>query len=109
MRIILKKLKYLFSGYNPYPFYWFDLLTERHVKNRGGECFDCLECCKYNCDCCKSHTSDCFCKHVDLEKKRCRIYDIRTCNVWFPVSKKEIDIRIKFQPEFKCKFIFKSE
>lgn len=48
LKIIVKKLKYIFKHkYNPYLFYWFDLLTERHLKNRIGECINCIDCCKY--------------------------------------------------------------
>jgi hypothetical protein len=97
---MFKKILYLLKqGYNPYFLYWFDLLTERKVKYRVGECIDCVECCKYICGC--------HCMYVDKEKKRCKIYDKRTCNKWFPVSQKEIDYRAKIQPGFKCKFSFK--
>jgi hypothetical protein len=98
---MIKKLLYLFrQRYNPYPFYWFDLLTERHLKNRIGECVDCIKCCK--------HVEEGQCKFIDLEMKRCKIYNNRTCNEWFPVSQKEIDYRTKIQPGFECKFSFKN-
>ena len=90
---MIKKIKYLLSGYNPYKLYWFDLLTERHLKSRVGECIDCIECCKYNCDCCKTKETECYCKYVDLKNKRCTVYNNRNCNIWFPISQKEIDVR----------------
>lgn len=97
---MIKKLRYLFSQrYNPYLFYWFDLLTERHVKNRIGECVDCVACCRYTCGC--------YCEHVNLRTKRCKIYNSRECNIWFPVSQKEINYREKIEPFFMCKFKFK--
>lgn len=81
--------------YNPYPLYWFDLLTERHLKNRMGECIDCFECCKY--------ADGGQCQHVDSGTKRCKIYDHRTCDEWFPISQKELDYMKSVKPEFKCK------
>ena len=76
----IKKIIYLLTQrYNPYPLYWFDLLTE----------------------------SNCYCKYVDLETYRCTIYYKRTCNIWFPISQKEIDYRKEIQPNFNCKFSFK--
>ena len=105
--MIIKKILFVIKQrYNPYPFYWFDLLTERHVKNRRGVCNDCVMCCMYSCACLREQEGLCYCMYVDLEKKRCKVYDKRTCNIWFPVSQKEIDHRTKIQPDFKCKFIF---
>lgn len=99
---MVRKILYILRHrYNPYPLYWFDLLTERHVKNRVGECIDCIECCHYVCG-----DGGCYCRNVDKESKRCKIYGNRTCNVWFPVSQKEIDCRAKIQPGFKCRFSF---
>jgi len=96
---MIKKILYLITQrYNPYPLYWFDLLTERHLKNRIGECIDCFECCK--------HIDGGQCEHVDLESKRCKVYSKRTCDKWFPVSQKEIDYRAEIQPGFKCRFRF---
>src|SRR5690554_3824795 len=100
MKTTIKKMLYLLKQqYNPYPLYFFDLLTERHLKNRIGECYDCFECCK--------HVDGGQCKYVDLETKKCKIYDKRNCNEWFPVSQKEIDYRAKIQSGFKCRFSFK--
>lgn len=102
---MIKKILYLLKQrYNPYHLYWFDLLTERQLKNRKGNCVECIECCRYNCGSCK-----CYCNNADLEHKRCKIYDNRKCNIWFPVSQKEIDCRIKVQPGFKCKFSFQDK
>ena len=104
---MLKKIKYIITQrYNPYRLYWFDLLTERYIKNRRGECIDCVECCKYNCVCTKETEIDCYCQFVDLEINRCIIHNKRTCNIWFPISQKEIDYRKEIQPNFKCKFSF---
>ena len=105
---MIKKVLYMLKhGFNPYPFYWFDLLTERHLKNRVGECENCIECCRYLCNCKISNGGSCYCKNVDLKSKRCKIYNNRTCNIWFPISQKEIDNRKRFDPNFKCKFSFK--
>ena len=96
---MLKKIKYIIKQrYNPYPLYWFDLLTERHLKNRVGECIDCVECCRYICGC--------YCHNIDIVNKRCKVYPKSDCDIWFPVSQKEIDYRSKIQPGFKCKFSF---
>lgn len=97
---MIRKLIYILKHrYNPYPTYWFDLLTERHLKNRQGECVDCVECCRYLCGC--------LCEHVNKETKRCNIYENRTCYEWFPISQKDIDYRASIQPGFKCKLSFK--
>ena len=106
---MLKKIKYIITQrYNPYPLYWFDLLTERYLKNKKGECINCVECCKYNCICAKEKEIDCYCQFVDLKIKRCIIYNNnRNCNIWFPISQKEIDYRKKIQPNFECKFSFR--
>jgi len=97
---MIKKLKYIFTHqmYHPYFGYWFDLLTERKLKYRTGECVDCVECCRYSCGC--------LCSHVNPITKRCIIYDKRTCDVWFPISQKEIDYMAKVKPGFKCRFKF---
>lgn len=101
---MFRKIFYIISQrYNPYRFYWFDLLTERHLKNRIGECKDCIECCRYTCCNCKQ----CYCSHVDIINKRCKIYDKRKCNIWFPISQKEINCRVEIQEDFQCKFNFK--
>lgn len=102
------KIKYITTHgfYHPYFPYWFDLLTERKLKYRTGKCVDCVECCKYNCHCCKSKSFDCYCSFVDLKNKRCKIYDHRDCNVWFPISQKELDCWKKWRMDFKCKFKF---
>ena len=95
---MIKKIKYILkTHYHPYWGYWFDLFTERHLKNRVGECVDCAECCRYSCGC--------FCEHV--KNNRCLIYDHRTCDIWFPISQKEIDYFNTIKPNFKCKFSFK--
>lgn len=100
MKEVLKKIKYLLlQRYNPYPLYFFDLLTERHIKKRTGECINCVECCRYVCGC--------YCRHLDLKAKRCKIYENRSCNKWFPVSQKEIDYRVKIQPGFECRYKFR--
>lgn len=105
---MLKKIKYIITQrYNPYRLYWFDLLTERYIKNREGECINCVECCKYNCVCKMEIETNCYCSYVDLKNYRCNIYYNRTCNIWFPVSQKEIDCRKEIQPNFRCKFSFK--
>lgn len=97
---MIKKIFYLLSQrYNPYPLYFFDLLTERHLKNRVGDCIDCINCCQYVCGC--------YCSNVDLELKRCKIYDNRKCDEWFPVSQKEIDYMAEVKPGFKCRYSFK--
>lgn len=99
MKDFWKKLKYIIvHQYNPYPMFWYDLFTERHIKNRIGECVDCSECCRFLCGC--------YCVHVDRDRWRCKIYDDRKCHVWFPVSQKEIERRESIQPGFKCKFRF---
>lgn len=96
-----KKLRYLFKQrYNPHPMYWFDLLTERHIKNRTGECKDCFDCCKY--------TVSGHCKYVDVKNKRCTVYNDRQCDQWFPVSQKELDYMKKVKPGIECKFGFKN-
>lgn len=74
-------------------------MTERHLKNRIGECVNCYECCKY--------TNGDLCNHIDLENKRCKVYNNRTCDEWFPVSQKEIDCMATYKIGFKCKFSFK--
>jgi hypothetical protein len=95
----MKKILYILrQRYNPYLLYWFDLLTERHLKNRLGKCIDCVECCKY---------IQGQCQYVDLKTNRCTIYNKRKCDKWFPVSQKEIDYMAKCKPGFKCKFEFK--
>jgi hypothetical protein len=96
---MFKKIWYMIRHwYHPYPLYSFDLLTERHLKNRKGECVDCFECCRY---------SDYgHCKYVDTVKKRCKIYNKRKCDIWFPVSQKEIDYMTSIKPNFYCKFYF---
>lgn len=105
---MIKKIIYLLTQrYNPYPLYWFDLLTERNLKYRKGECINCIDCCKYNCNCVKDVESNCYCRYVDLENYRCTIYYKRTCNIWFPISQKEIDYRKEIQSNFNCKFSFK--
>ena len=104
MKSFFSKLKYIFSdgGYNPYWNYWFDLLTERHLKNRLGKCEDCLECCKFNDD------SGRHCEQADLKTKRCKIYNKRTCDQWFPVSPKELALMYQWKLGFKCKFSWKN-
>ena len=98
--ILLKKLKYIFKHrYNPYPFYWFDLLTERHLKNRVGECTDCIDCCKY--------VTGGKCLFADATLNRCNIYDNRKCNQWFPISQKELELMKEWKPFLKCKYSFK--
>ena len=94
-----KKIKYMVKHrYNPYFFYWLDLLTERKLKYRVGECIDCIECCKHHLY---------VCPHADLKTKRCDVYKNRTCNVWFPISQKEIEYFKKIKGKsFKCKFSF---
>jgi hypothetical protein len=100
MKDFFRKIRYIIKqGYNPYWYYWFDLLTERKLKYRKGQCIDCYECCKY--------VDYGHCKYVDILKKRCIIYNNRKCLIWFPVSQKEIKFRQSVQPGFKCKFYFK--
>lgn len=101
MTDVIKKLRYLLKGYNPYPLYFFDLLTNRHIKNRVGECVDCIECCK--------HIGGGQCEHADIKTKRCKIYNKRTCDEWFPISQKELDFMTEIKPGFKCKFSFKKK
>jgi len=97
---MIAKLKYIFTHrYNPYFFYWFDLLTERKLKYRFGECVDCIGCCKYSCGC--------ACEYADIKAKRCTIYNNRSCDVWFPISQKELDYMASIKPNFRCKFSFK--
>ena len=106
--VIYKKIRYvILNRYNPYPFYWFDLITERHLKNRVGECKDCLECCKYNCSCIKTIKSGCYCQYADLKTKRCNIYENRNCDIWFPISPKELDYFKGIKRDFKCNYSFK--
>lgn len=106
---MIKKIWYMIRhGYNPYPMYWFDLLTERHLKHRVGECIDCLECCKYGCNCVKVGSCECYCSHVDIANRRCLIYDKRTCDIWFPISQKELDYMASVKPGFTCKYKFTS-
>ena len=96
---MVEKILYLLKyRYNPYLFYWFDLLTERHIKNRIGECIDCIECCK--------HVGGGQCVFANSKDKRCNIYNNRTCDVWFPVSQKELDFMTEIKPGFKCRFSF---
>ena len=97
---MIKKIFYIIRHrYNPYNGYIWDLLTERKLKYRVGECVDCIECCKYSCGY--------ACDHADLNAKRCTIYDNRSCNVWFPISQKELDYFKKIKGKsFKCKFSF---
>ena len=97
---LYKKLKYIITHgfYHPYFPYWFDLFTERHIKNRIGECIDCIECCK--------HIGGGQCQYINLKSKRCNIYNHRTCDIWFPVSQKELDFMNSISPRFKCKFSF---
>lgn len=102
MKQLLKKLHYMISQrYHPYPMFWYDLLTEHHIKNRTGECVDCIECCRYTCGW--------YCEHANLETKRCDIYDKRKCYVWFPVSQKDIDYMAECKPGFRCKFKFENK
>jgi len=96
-----RKIQYLISKrYNPYPFYWFDLLTERKLKNRVGECKNCYDCCKFD---------DCgnVCEHVDKENIRCNVYDKRKCDKWFPISKKELELMKEWKPFMNCNYDFK--
>lgn len=103
MKKLIHKISYMLkTGYNPYPLYWYDLLTERYLKDRIGECTNCIQCCRYICGSCQ----ECYCIYTDRQNLRCTIYDHRKCNIWFPVSQKEIDYRAKIQPGFKCRFIF---
>jgi hypothetical protein len=95
MKKTMKKIVYLLRGYNPYFLYWFDLLTERHIKNRKGSCIDCCNCCKHD---------DWHCEHIDAVKKRCLIYKNRWCNEWFPVSPKELKFMESIKPGLECKF-----
>lgn len=98
--ILLKKIKYIFKHkYNPYPFYWFDLITERHLKNRVGECTDCIDCCKY--------VSGGKCLFADANSNRCNTYHNRKCNEWFPISQKELQLMQEWKPFLKCKYSFK--
>jgi hypothetical protein len=99
--MIIKKLKYilLHQFYHPYFGYWLDLFSERHLKNRVGDCVDCIECCR--------HIGGEYCKHINIKTKRCLIYKNRTCDEWFPVSQKEIDFMVRIKPDFKCRFSFK--
>lgn len=100
MRQMIKKILYMVrQKYNPYPLYWFDLLTERHLKNRVGKCIDCIECCKF--------AGGGHCQFADLILKRCNVYTQRTCDEWFPVSRKELELMTEWKPGFKCKFSFK--
>lgn len=95
---MLKKLLFIFqSSYYPYLFYYFDLLTERHLKHRTGEC---IECCRY--------LDGTPCGFANTKTKRCKIYNKRQCNIWFPISQKEIEWRKKQQPNFTCNFKFKT-
>jgi len=92
------KIKYLATHkwYHPYFGYWWDLFTERHLKSRKGECVDCINCCKH---------WGYICPHANLKTKRCDIYDNRTCLIWFPISKKELDYFYKIKGKgFKCKY-----
>ncbi len=99
MKDFIKKIYYLLSqNYRPYKGYWIDLLTERFIKDRIGKCVDCVECCKY--------VYGGQCRHINIRTNRCKIYEIRTCNIWFPVSQKEIDYRRRIQKGFNCKFRF---
>lgn len=99
IKIIVKKLHYIITyRYHPYPIFWYDLLTERHINHRKGYCIDCIECCRY--------TFGWYCEHANLDINRCDIYNNRKCYVWFPVSQKDIEYREKCQPGFKCKFWF---
>ena len=96
---MIKKILYIIKHlYNPYILYWYDLLTERHLKNRTGECINCFDCCKYD--------EMTHCEHTDIENKRCRIYCNRKCDEWFPISKKELDLMKKWKPWLDCKYSF---
>jgi len=96
--MIKKIILLLKEGYNPYPFYWFDLLTERHLKYRKGECVDCFDCCKYDEFAC--------CEHVEINQKRCKIYNNRNCDQWFPISPKELEFMKSWKPWMNCKYSF---
>ena len=107
MNHIIKKLKYVIqTGYYPYFGYLTDLITERELKYRTGKCVDCIECCHYFCDVVKTCKSECYCKYADIKNKRCKVYNNRDCNVWFPISQKEIDYRKSIQRNFTCNFHF---
>jgi hypothetical protein len=102
------KLKYIvIHRYNPYPLYWFDLLTERHIRNRIGKCIDCIECCAYVSE----NENDIieYCEHVCHKTKRCKIYNKRKCDKWFPISEKELKYMISIKPNMTCKFSFSNE
>ena len=95
------KIRYIVTNnwYHPYFGYWFDLFTERHLKTRTGECVACINCCTY--------APGIICGHADSCTKRCKVYDKRTCNIWFPVSKKELSYFYKIKGEgFKCNYKF---
>lgn len=95
---MLQKLLYLFkTGYNPYFLYWLDLLTERKLKYRIGECIDCVNCCK---------SGEEYCPFVDIKTKTCVTYNRRQCDQWFPISKKELEFMERIKPGLNCKFKF---
>jgi len=105
---MIKKLLYIIKfRYNPYLFYWFDLLTERHLKYRTGECIDCVDCCEHCCD--STIVGNCYCKYVDLINKRCKIYEKRICNIWFPISQKELDYMKSIKLNLNCKYKFREQ
>ena len=76
--------------------YLLDVLLKRQLKNRLGECRLCGGCCK-----------NCPNLVASGAKKICNIYNRREwCDVYFPISKKQLDYYIKSN-KINCGYSFR--